>query len=358
MRTGFPLVLLVACSSSAPRSPEPPLGLGLRFLAVGGWHLKVGDDALITAPMFTNPSIWDMSMGEIAPEPGPVDRFLGDVSDATAILVGHGHYDHLLDVPYVRTLTADATVYGNDSTQRLLAGFAPDPAATCPPDTEPPPPWAVTPRDRVVALNDPADDVVDYRNHDGAALCTDADLASPGRWVDLPASNVRIRAIASRHAPQYGDLHFGEGCVTEEPCGPVRRADAWREGTTLAFLVDFLGPNGEIAVRVFYHDAPSRFPVGYPHAEDLRDHPVDVALLNAGNYEQVEGFPAVFLDEVKPRYALLGHWENFFRTLDEPDLLPIPGLDLELLRANVDGAWPGGEGTRWWIPEPGDTFDL
>ncbi|MFL5543984.1 MAG: hypothetical protein ACJ792_04730 [Gemmatimonadaceae bacterium] len=53
-----------------------------------------------------------------------IDRFLPAVADrASAILVGHGHYDHLLDVPYIATHRAtSAFIYGGPSIRRMLMG--------------------------------------------------------------------------------------------------------------------------------------------------------------------------------------------------------------------------------------------
>ncbi len=125
-----------ATSNAPPASPTPePTGtpdaaspMRVRFLGVGGFQLTVGDDELLTAPLFTNPSMLDVTLGVVKTDPVRVDTFLGDVSRSKAILSGHAHYDHLMDVPYVWTETAGAFVYTNRSGRHLLAGFAPDPS--------------------------------------------------------------------------------------------------------------------------------------------------------------------------------------------------------------------------------------
>ena len=39
------------------------------------------------------------------------------------ILVGHAHYDHLMDVPFFMDRAPQATVYGSTSTRNVLAGY-------------------------------------------------------------------------------------------------------------------------------------------------------------------------------------------------------------------------------------------
>jgi len=344
--------------SPAP-SPEPTAEpvkreLSVKFLGVAGFQLTVGDDAVLTAPLFTNPSMVDVTIGTIASRHDLVDAFLGDVSNTKAILSGHAHYDHLLDVPYVWTQTEGATIYGNTSAKHLLAGHAPDPAPGCaaPPANAP---WAIVPRENVIALDDPANDVVDYRMCAGLETCSGTP-SSEGAWVQVPNSHVRIRALCSSHPDQLLVVHFGEGCVDADVCSPPNRAPDWKEGSTLAFLVDFLHPvTGQPEFRVYYQDAPFDAPISHTHPELLAEKAVDLAIVNGGNYEQVPDHPAPILNAMQPRFAILGHWENFFRPQDQP-IEPLPMLNTEELMARMNDAMPVAPGgpTRHWLPLPGD----
>jgi hypothetical protein len=336
-------VLLAGCG---PLPDE----LELRFLGVGGFTLRYGDDAVMTAPMFTNPDVFNEA---IASRTDLVDRYLGDVRDVRAILSGHAHYDHLMDVPYARNATRDAPIYTNTSGRHLLAAFLDDPPPGCADRTGPPEDQTLT-DDAIVALDDPGDDVVDYRSCPGVATCEmHADGAS-GAWVDVRRTDVRVRALCSLHPPQFLDVHLGEGCVTEDECDVEPDSNEWREGTTLAFLVDFLDRDGSVGFRVYVQDAPTTAPIGLPSDDLSAEHAVDLAILNGGNYDQVEDHPGGTIAVLDPRYVVIGHWEDFFRTLDEP-VEPQPFLDLDDLRARLEAALPGGEGTTWWIPDPGFT---
>src|SRR5688572_12620030 len=107
--------------------------LEIEFLGVGSFAIASGGDRVLTPPFYSNPSLPDVLTGTVRADPTAIDRFLDPIAieGAQAILVGHAHYDHLMDVPHVFTRTPQATIYGNLDMQRLLAAFAPDRAPQC-----------------------------------------------------------------------------------------------------------------------------------------------------------------------------------------------------------------------------------
>jgi L-ascorbate metabolism protein UlaG (beta-lactamase superfamily) len=346
-----------APAQATPPAPAPPPLLEVTYLGVGGFLIRSGDDAVLTAPFFSNPGMTDVVIGEVAADPGEIDRFLpdADVADVRAILVGHGHYDHLMDVPHVWTKTPSATIYGNVASQSLLAAFAPDQPARC---AEPLPAGApVIPRENVVALNTPADNVVDYRGCPDTGGCFGPYGDAPGAWVHVPNSRVRLRALCNTHPAQFGPVHFGRGCIEEEACAPPARAPDWREGETLAFLIDFLDEDGAPIHRVYFQDAPAEVPVGAPDAELLGGKRIDAALLCVGTYDQVPDHPAATTLALDPRFAIGGHWEDFFRARDEP-LRAIPFMDVEPFRVALEETLPPADdgAQRAFVPDPGSVF--
>ena len=83
-----------------------PTGAGavrLVYLGVGGWIFQRGDQQVVAAPLFTHPSLVRTGLMGIRSDTALVNRHMVpyDVSGAAAILVGHAHYDHLMDVPQV-----------------------------------------------------------------------------------------------------------------------------------------------------------------------------------------------------------------------------------------------------------------
>ena len=287
------------------------------------------------------------------------------LANVRTVIAGHAHYDHLLDVPAVMALAPNATLYSNVSARNVLAAFAPDRAAKCAGT-----PAAANPitRPRVVAVDDPAASTVDYTNCPGKRP---AGAPLQGTWVKVPGAHVRLLAVCSDHPDQIGPVHYGAGDVTDEQCTPPTNMNEWREGRTVAYVVDFLDPKTDAPrYRVFYQDAPAGSPVGHVPAALLAEKRVDVALMCVGTYDHVDdASPARALAALGPRYALGGHWEDFFGSLDAPPQ-PIPFLDVAGWATKAIAALPpepdampmlqNGKPApaRAALPQPGDTFEI
>ncbi len=360
---------LVACNSNTGSTPDSQAdstrdtagdtagdttgenSLEVVFLGVGGVSLRRGDDLLLTAPLFTNPSLLDVTLGDIVSDPAIIEQFLPteEVENAAGILVGHAHYDHLLDVPHVQHMAgSDPVIYGNVSASNLLAG--------------------VEELGPLLAVNDPSDPRVDTRMCAIPDICTGVPAGQAGEWIEVPGTRARIRALCSSHPAQFLDIvHFGEGCVETPQALPPTDASEWMEGATLAWLVDFLDAEGSPEFRIYYQDASTNSPTGLVHPELLAERTIDLAVLNVGSFDAVRNHPAEALANLAPRYLLGVHWENFFQTQDLP-LEPIPfhgdpaNFDALALAAMppgseapilVDGESDEG---RYWRPDPGTRF--
>jgi L-ascorbate metabolism protein UlaG (beta-lactamase superfamily) len=384
MKRPLRLVALAACTAACndggmfgpPAQPTPPspdaatplppmmatpddTPLEVRFLGVGGFLLSRGQDAIVTAPLYSNPNLLDTTLTGVASEPALVAKFAAaqPLGAVAAVLVGHAHYDHLLDVPtLLPRLAPGALIYGNTTMRNLLSAYFPDRAGRC---STPAPSFSI-PRERVIALDAAGDDRVDRRVCPGGG-------SSPGDWVAIPSTNLRVRALCSAHPPQVGPYHFAEGSVDTEQCDPPSTAAGWKEGQTLAYLIDFLD-HGAPAYRVYYQDAPTNAPVGHVPADVLKEKRVDTALLCVGSYDEVDDHPGAILAALSPRYAIGGHWESFFQPQDQP-LQPIPFLDVATYRQRsdtimassgeapimVDGA---PQANRSFMPVPGTIFTI
>ena len=97
--------------------------LSIQYLGVGGHIFRFRDSAIMTAPSITNPSFWLLGpFMPISADTDLIDRYLPDVSDVESILVGHAHYDHLMDVPYVmQTKALSSHVYGSATMAHTIA---------------------------------------------------------------------------------------------------------------------------------------------------------------------------------------------------------------------------------------------
>jgi L-ascorbate metabolism protein UlaG (beta-lactamase superfamily) len=116
------LAMLLACApqATAPAGPSGPSvePVRLTYLGVAGWRVDDGDHVLLVDPYFTRLHVDQASPTPLLPDPALIARYAPTHADA--ILVGHSHYDHLLDVPDIARRTG-ATIVGTDSTLRVAA---------------------------------------------------------------------------------------------------------------------------------------------------------------------------------------------------------------------------------------------
>lgn len=288
----------------------------------------------MTAPLYTRQSAIAVALDlPLEADTAAIDAGLASLAlaDLRAIVSGHAHYDHLIDVPHVMSRAPAATAYTNESGRHILAALAPDrPGCTTPPVTP------VLERSRVVAVDDPLASYVDYTN---CPELRPAGAPLAGRWLAVPNSRVRLMPVCSIHPAQIGPYHFGEGAIDTDQCALPSAASGWLEGRTLAFLIDFLDETGAPAFRVFYQDAPTDAPVGHVPSGLLADKTVDVALLCVGSTDSVQNHPGAIAANLAPRYALSGHWEDFFQPVTAMPS-PIPLLDLDGYLARAGAALP------------------
>ena len=329
----------------APAPVERP-PLDVHGLGVQGFMLRYGNDVVMTAPLFTRQSAFEVTFNvALAADTAAIDAGLAGepLAQLSAIVSGHAHYDHFMDVPHILTQAPAATAYTNLTGRHVLAALAPDrPSCT---NTAPAP---ALPRDRVVAMDDPLASHVDYTN---CPAQRPAGAPLEGTWLYVPNSNVRLTAFCSQHPAQIGPYHFGEGSIDQDQCVLPSAASGWLEGQTLAFVIDFLDANKQPAFRVFYQDAPTNPPIGHLTSTVLAEKRVDLALLCVGSADAVEDHPTTILNHLQPRFALSGHWEDFFQAIDAPPK-PIPLLDLDGYMQRAEAALPG----RHTLVEPGARF--
>jgi L-ascorbate metabolism protein UlaG (beta-lactamase superfamily) len=356
IRTFLSLAVIIAafCSCGGDSHDDR---LHVRAMGNQGFLIRHGGDGVLSVPMYSNPTMDEIVNDQIPPDPELVHRFLGDarLSEVRAMITGHAHYDHLMDLPYVWPKTDRALIYATKTAKHILAGYAPDPAAHCTPVE---PDWPLIPRDRVVAFNDPDDDRVDTRLCAGQETCTGISADRPGSWVDVPGYNLRLRALCSSHPDQLWIVKFAGGCWEADYCRPPELASDYREGTTLALLIDFLDGAGNPIFRVYYQDAPTDGPVGHVHEELLVEKGIDLAILCVGNYEIVRDQPGEIIAALNPRYVLAGHWEDFFIKPGEPPQ-PQPFLNLNLFMERLEAACPPRAGEEWcWLADQGMDFSF
>jgi hypothetical protein len=105
-----------------------------------------------------------------------------------------------------------------------------------------------------------------------------------------------------------------------------------------------------VAFRIHYQDSASNTPLGHPPTlEGDNRRSVDVAIVCAASFSQVQGYPEGLLRAVDARYVVVGHWEDFFVSQEKPPR-PVPMTDVAEFVARTERALP--ENARWVLPNP------
>lgn len=310
----------------------------LTYLGVGGWLIRRGDVSLLTAPFYSNPGLLEVGLERVHADPDRIAAHLPDVADVPAILVGHGHYDHLMDVPWILEHRAPrAVVLGNRTVAHQLAPFG-------------------FGRTVLEEGTDGALRVDGEARASGGSRVAVVDGAAgtptrPGRWIRV-ADGVRVMALVSDHAPHVAGVTLYSGRRTRDMREPPASADQWLAGQTLAWLVDLLEPDGSVAFRIYYQDAAGAAPWGFvpPLGDGVA---IDVALLVPATYSGAAWHPEAILENTSPRHVLLGHWEDFFEPPSRPPG-PVPFTLLPDFVARLARALP--EGAGYGVPVPGTRF--
>jgi beta-lactamase family protein len=310
----------------------PPCRGEVRFtyLGVGGFLIRSGGDALLTAPSFTHPGLLAVATPHwpIHTDSAIVDlelhRLLGPdlrlLDSVQAILVGHAHYDHLMDVPLLaRRYARNARIYGTLTTKRTLMGDSSMRAQA----------------GRIDSLS-PFDSVVATAWH-------------VGRWIYTPTRRMRFMAVRSSHARNWWFVTLAPCHEHRDRATLPRTGWGWCLGEPVSYLIDVLDDSGRPVFRIFYQDAAARpLDVVLPPFTGTDQHAVDVAIVCAGNFKKVEEYPTMLLAAIRPSFVIVGHWEDFFHAQSDAPT-PVRLTDTRELADRLDLLGP----RRWRAPMPG-----
>lgn len=242
------------------------------YLGTNAYLLESRTATILVDPYFSRVGLGTAIInGPARSRPATIRRFL-PARKIDAVLVTHGHIDHLLDAPEVMRQTG-AKLIASPTSVKLVEATG-------------------LPARRCVAVNG-------------------------GEKLVLRGAVIRV--FAAGHDRIFGRVLFD---------GPPRRLPArkvgdWVCGTPLAFLIELEGQ------RIYIESG------GRPDGSVAKVGPIDLAILGVALPDARKRFPKV-LRQLRPRFVLPSHQDNFFRPLargfvfgmmtDFPDVLKTWGV--------------------------------
>ena len=231
-------------------------GVRVTYLGTNGYQFEFKGHALLVDPYFSRVDLLSVALGShIQPNLSRIDDGLRHLASSNcrmdAILVTHGHFDHLLDVPAVMVKTG-ARVVASGSSIDLIRRL-PDSGASSGDTVRP------------------------------------GDVRRIGPW--------KIRVLPATHDRLFGKVPFDRQASQKPP----QRAADWICGEPLAFLIEV---NGQ---RVYIDS-------GGTQAQLPPNERVDLAILGVALPDSRAQL-RVALERLQPRYILPSHQDDFFRPL-------------------------------------------
>lgn len=264
----------------------------MQWLGVSSWVMSRGHEVVVLDPFFSRPTLLNMafSLLRLTPHFDRKPERIEDVLPAlppgtTFVLIGHAHYDHLMDIPYylMHPSGRGVTYVGSRTARAILRSFQPPEMDFAVPDADP--------------------------------------------AVPIVRGHIAVRGFASDHAPHILGIEFMhiDGDLEAQPTPPTR-AGQYVDGITQLYLVDFLDAGNAVAFRILATGAANT-PEGARALAAARavvgQESTDVAILCVPGWDQVRGYPESVLGELRhrdangqwqkgPRHVVLSHYDNFF----------------------------------------------
>ena len=173
-------------SRISPTSAVYETVLQFQFYGTAGGMLSLGNDGLLVDPFVSNPSISKLIFGKTLTSDGElIKRTITNLDLAKGIIVGHGHYDHLMDVPTIMGLEGvsnDVKIYADQVSAYQLDSF---------------------------------------ESTKGKVRVVDGNIDNPydkDAWYYLLDGNIKIYPIRSDHAPNVGRFRVPFG-TRNKPMG-------------------------------------------------------------------------------------------------------------------------------------------
>lgn len=254
----------------------------MRWLGTAGFEVRCDNHVILLDPYITRAPLSRCALGHLASDLPAISKH---VPRADAIIVGHTHFDHALDVPAIARQTG-AKVFGSRSAIRLC---------------------------RAAKIPESQLEMVE-RNPGQEPI-----VAEVGPFALRFAPSAHSRFLLGR-VPFPGDIIDCDEVPVKTgdyKCGAVFRVEMQVAGKTIVHLGSAeLTPGGIIPQNV------------------------DLLLLCVAGWQSSRDLPERVMRNLSPERVLLSHWDNFFEPIHQPaKMLPamaMPKLVDRLTRLSKD----------------------
>jgi L-ascorbate metabolism protein UlaG (beta-lactamase superfamily) len=254
----------------------------VRWLGAAGFAIEHRGFVLLIDPYVTRASLASCLIRPLRPDLEAIARH---VPRADAVVLGHTHFDHALDVPAIAMRTG-ARVLGSTSA-----------AALC--------------RSKGVAA-----DRIDV-----------VETVSGGEAVEREVGPFALRFVPSAHSRFLFGRVPAKGEIADCDDVPMRVSD-YKCGAVF-------GVESRVAGRTVYH-------VGSAELVDanIRVKNVDLVLMCVAGWTSSREFPERVAHRLAPGAVLLSHWDDFLRPVDRP-ARALPAMEMPRLVDRLSDAARG-----------------
>ncbi|MCA9672152.1 MAG: MBL fold metallo-hydrolase [Myxococcales bacterium] len=235
---------------------ELPPGLEIQWLGTAGFRLSYQGTDIVTDPYISRASFTDVARRRaLLPLPERVERFIPRVD---AVLVGHTHFDHAVDVPYLAERYG-ATIYGSRSMVNLLS---------------------------IYGLAHKGVHVEHHKTYE----------IGPFEVTFVPSLHSKL--VLGLQVPYEGELSCEH---VEALTGPSYRCG------------QVYGIHIKVGGVTFYHQGSCNL-----IDDEVRHHGIDYFLAGIAGRGFTERYWTRILSRLEPRFVVPHHHDNFFLPVDEP----------------------------------------